>query len=304
MNINFVNLDLFASFVLPYFKNTMCVTKRILHFTSTHSRCESLQLMKEKLAAIENVITILDELRVKCPWDKKQTNETLRILTIEETYELSDAIVQGSPVQIKKELGDLLLHILFYAKIGEEEQNFTLTDVCNSLAEKLIYRHPHIFGDVEANTSAEVAHIWEKIKLKEKDGNKTILSGVPASLPSMIKAHRIQDKARSAGFDWEQKEDVWTKVQEEIAEFSHEIAALDKDKMENEFGDVFFSLINAARLYKINPDNALEKTNQKFIKRFTFLEQYAKDNGMELESMSLLEMEDIWQKAKRIENSL
>ena len=257
--------------------------------------------MKENLDALENVISILNELREKCPWDKKQTNETLRVLTIEETYELSDAILLGNNQQIKKELGDLLLHVLFYTKIGEEKAAFTFKDICDSLAEKLIFRHPHIFGNEEANTSQQVEHNWEQLKLKEKEGNKTILSGVPSSLPSIIKAHRIQDKARSAGFDWEQKEDVWKKVQEEIAELSHEIATLDKDKMEKEFGDVFFSLINAARLYKINPDNALEHTNKKFIQRFTYLEQYAKINGMKLSDMPLAKMEEIWQLAKKEE---
>ncbi len=254
--------------------------------------------MKNKLEAIERVINILDELREKCPWDKKQTNESLRVLTIEETFELSEAIVKNDTMNIKKELGDLLLHILFYTKIAEEKELFTLTDVCNALSEKLIYRHPHIYGDVTANTATEVKQNWELLKMKEKEGNKTILSGVPTTLPSIIKAHRIQDKVRSVGFDWNQKEDVWLKVQEEIQEFNNEISTMNKEKMEGEFGDVFFSLINAARLYKINPDNALERTNQKFIKRFTYLENYAKENGMELDKMSLEEMEKIWNIAK------
>lgn len=258
--------------------------------------------MKKKLEAVENVIHILDELRVKCPWDKKQTNETIRVLTIEETYELSDAILQGNNQQIKKELGDLLLHILFYAKIGEEKSAFTLKDICDALAEKLIYRHPHIFGTEQAQTSQEVEKNWEKLKLKEKEGNKTILSGVPSSLPSIIKAHRIQDKARSAGFDWEKKEDVWKKVQEEISELTVEIDSMNKEKMEKEFGDVFFSLINAARLYKINPDNALEHTNKKFIQRFTYLEEYAKQHEIALSDMPLAKMEEIWQLAKKEEN--
>jgi XTP/dITP diphosphohydrolase len=215
---------------------------------------------------------------------------------------LSDAILQGNNQQIKKELGDLLLHILFYAKIGEEKSAFTLKDICDALAEKLIYRHPHIFGTEQAQTSQEVEKNWEKLKLKEKEGNKTILSGVPSSLPSIIKAHRIQDKARSAGFDWEKKEDVWKKVQEEISELTVEIDSMNKEKMEKEFGDVFFSLINAARLYKINPDNALEHTNKKFIQRFTYLEEYAKQHEIALSDMPLAKMEEIWQLAKKEEN--
>ena len=209
---------------------------------------------EEKMEAFGRLLDILDELRVKCPWDRKQTNESLRTNTIEETYELSDALMREDNNEIKKELGDLLLHVVFYAKIGDEKQAFDIKDVCDSLCEKLIYRHPHVFGDTEANTSQKVEQNWEQLKLKEKGGNKTVLAGVPNALPALIKAHRIQDKARNVGFDWEKREQVWDKVQEEFNELKQEIDNMDPDKMEAEFGDLFFSLINAARLYKINPD--------------------------------------------------
>ena len=254
--------------------------------------------MKEKLEAFQKTLEIFDELRQKCPWDKKQTNESLRVLTIEETFELSDAILKQNSGDIKKELGDILLHILFYAKIAEEKKEFDIAEVCKSLSEKLIFRHPHIFGNVEANTSLQVEKNWEQLKLKEKDGNKTILGGVPDGLPSMIKAHRIQDKARSAGFDWNKKEDVWIKVQEEIAELNKEIDDQNEDQMEAEFGDLFFSLINAARLYNINPDNALERTNQKFIRRFNYVESETKKRGLNLSNMTLSEMDELWNEAK------
>lgn len=254
--------------------------------------------MKEKLEAFQKTLEIFDELRQKCPWDKKQTNESLRVLTIEETFELSDAILKQNSGDIKKELGDILLHILFYAKIAEEKKEFDIAEVCKSLSEKLIFRHPHIFGNVEANTSLQVEKNWEQLKLKEKDGNKTILGGVPDGLPSMIKAHRIQDKARSAGFDWNKKEDVWSKVQEEIAELNKEIDDQNEDQMEAEFGDLFFSLINAARLYNINPDNALERTNQKFIRRFNYVESETKKRGLNLSNMTLSEMDELWNEAK------
>lgn len=254
--------------------------------------------MKEKLEAFQKTLEIFDELRQKCPWDKKQTNESLRVLTIEETFELSDAILKQNSGDIKKELGDILLHILFYAKIAEEKKEFDIAEVCKSLSEKLIFRHPHIFGNVEANTSLQVEKNWEQLKLKEKDGNKTILGGVPDGLPSMIKAHRIQDKARSAGFDWNKKEDVWVKVQEEIAELNKEIDDQNEDRMEAEFGDLFFSLINAARLYNINPDNALERTNQKFIRRFNYVESETKKRGLNLSNMTLSEMDELWNEAK------
>ena len=256
---------------------------------------------EEQMAAFGRLLDILDELRVKCPWDKKQTNESLRPNTIEETYELCDAIMRDDDTDIKKELGDLLLHIAFYAKIGSEKGAFDMKDVCESLCEKLIYRHPHVFGADMAETSAKVEQSWEALKLKEKGGNKTVLEGVPASLPSLVKAHRIQDKARNVGFDWEDREQVWDKVNEEFNELQAEIGSMDIDKMEAEFGDLFFSLINAARLYKINPDNALERTNQKFITRFNYLEAQTISKGRSLKDMSLEEMDKIWDEAKQIE---
>jgi XTP/dITP diphosphohydrolase len=252
-----------------------------------------------KLQAFGRLLDVMDELREKCPWDRKQTNESLRENTIEETYELCEAIIKNDIPDIKKELGDVLLHIVFYSKIAEEKGQFDVADVCNALCDKLIFRHPHVFGEVQADTAGQVMQNWEQIKLKEKGGNKTVLAGVPASLPSVVKAHRIQDKARNAGFDWNQKEDVWDKVREEFAELQTELAAMDADKMEAEFGDLFFSLINAARLYKINPDNALERTNQKFIYRFNYMEQRAKEQGKSLKDMTLDEMETLWQETKR-----
>jgi XTP/dITP diphosphohydrolase len=251
-----------------------------------------------KMQAFGRLLDIMDELREKCPWDRKQTNESLRTNTIEETYELCDAIIRNEIPEIKKELGDVLLHIVFYSKIAEEKGQFDIGDVCRALCDKLVFRHPHVFGSDRAETAGQVETNWEQIKLKEKGGNKTVLEGVPASLPSIAKAHRIQDKARNAGFDWEQKEDVWAKVQEEMNELQAEISAMDTEKMENEFGDLFFSLINAARLYKINPDNALERTNRKFILRFNYMEQKANEQGKNLKNMSLAEMETLWQKAK------
>jgi XTP/dITP diphosphohydrolase len=253
---------------------------------------------ESQMQAFGRLLDILDELREKCPWDKKQTNESLRINTIEETYELCEAIIKDDVSEIKKELGDVLLHIIFYAKIADEKGQFDIAEVCNSLCEKLIFRHPHVFGTVEANTSIQVEQNWEQIKLKEKGGNKTVLEGVPASLPSIVKAYRIQDKARNAGFDWEQREDVWDKVQEEFTELKQEIHSMNQNRTEAEFGDLFFSLINAARLYKINPDNALERTNQKFIKRFNYIEQKTKEMGKSLKDVNLEEMEFFWQEAK------
>lgn len=252
----------------------------------------------EKLEAFGRLLDILDELRVKCPWDRKQTNESLRTNTIEETYELCEALMRGDEVNIKKELGDLLLHIVFYAKIGDEKGEFDIKDVCDSLCDKLIFRHPHVFGTAEADTAGKVEQNWEQLKLKEKGGNKTVLGGVPASLPSIVKAHRIQDKARNIGFDWEEREQVWDKVNEEFNELKAEINNMDADKMEAEFGDLFFSLINAARLYKINPDNALERTNLKFIRRFNYLEEKTKEQGRSLKEMTLAEMDEIWSEAK------
>ena len=253
---------------------------------------------QEKMEAFGRLLDIMDELRVKCPWDRKQTNESLRTNTIEETYELCDAIMKQDDENIKKELGDLLLHVVFYAKIGEEKEAFDIKKVCDALCDKLIYRHPHVFGEAQAETALKVEQSWEQLKLKEKGGNKTVLEGVPSSLPSVVKAHRIQDKARNVGFDWEQREQVWDKVQEEFNELKTEIDRMDPDKMEGEFGDLFFSLINAARLYKINPDNALERTNQKFIRRFNYLEAHTIQQGKSLQEMSLEEMDQIWNEAK------
>lgn len=253
---------------------------------------------KEQTEAFGRLLDILDELRVKCPWDRKQTNESLRTNTIEETYELSEALMREDNTDIKKELGDLLLHIVFYAKIGDEKEAFDIKDVCDSLCDKLIYRHPHVFGHAEADTAGKVEQNWEQLKLKEKGGNKTVLAGVPASLPSVVKAYRIQDKVRNVGFDWEEREQVWDKVNEEFNELKAEISRMDADKMEAEFGDLFFSLINAARLYKINPDTALERTNQKFIRRFNYLEEKTIQQGRSLKEMTLAEMDEIWNEAK------
>ena len=254
---------------------------------------------EEKIEAFGRFIDILDILREKCPWDHKQTNESLRPNTIEETYELCDALIRKDNEATKKELGDVLLHIDFYAKIGEENGSFDIADVCNALCEKLIYRHPHVFGTTHVDGSNEVEQNWEELKLKEKGGNKTVLEGVPSTLPALIKAYRIQDKARNVGFDWEEKSQVWDKVFEEFDELKNEIENMDPDNMENEFGDLFFSLINAARLYDINPENALEHTNQKFIRRFNYLEQETLQKGKNLKEMSLAEMDAIWDEAKQ-----
>ena len=254
---------------------------------------------EQKLEAFGRLLDVMDELRVKCPWDAKQTNESLRTNTIEEVYELCEAIIKNDNKEIKKELGDVLLHIVFYSKLGEEKETFDVADVCNSLCDKLIFRHPHVFGDDVAKTAGEVEQSWEQIKLNEKGGNKTVLEGVPSSLPSIAKAHRIQDKARNAGFDWEQKEDVWTKVEEEFHELQAEIDKMDAERIESEFGDLFFALINAARLYKVNPDNALERTNQRFINRFNYIEQEAGKSGKKLKEMTLPEMDILWDEAKK-----
>lgn len=258
---------------------------------------------KEKLEAFGRLLDVLDELRVKCPWDRKQTNESLRPNTIEETYELCDALAKNDKAEICKELGDVLLHVCFYAKIGSETGDFDIADVCNKLCDKLIFRHPHVFppagGDASSvTTPQQVSEQWEVLKQKEKDGNKTVLSGVPRHLPTLIKAYRIQDKARNVGFDWEEREDVWKKVKEEISEFEREVASKDKAAAEAEFGDVMFSLINAARLYGLNPDNALEKTNQKFIARFNYIEQKAKEGGRNISDLTLEEMDRLWNEAK------
>ncbi len=255
---------------------------------------------EEKMEAFGRLLDILDELRVKCPWDRKQTNESLRPNTIEETYELCDALMRDDKNEICKELGDVLLHVIFYAKIGSEKGDYDIKDVCDKLCDKLIYRHPHVFGEEKSETVGQVLDNWEQLKLKEKDGNKSVLSGVPAALPSLIKAYRMQDKARHVGFDWEKKEQVWDKVKEEFSELQVEIANLDKDKAEAEFGDLLFSVINAARLYGINPDNALERTNQKFLRRFNYLEEHTLKKGIQLKEMSLEEMDVIWDEAKEL----
>ncbi|MDA3893580.1 MAG: nucleoside triphosphate pyrophosphohydrolase [Salinivirgaceae bacterium] len=246
------------------------------------------------------LLDIMDELRAKCPWDKEQTLESLRTLTIEETYELADAIVDNDLQEIKEELGDLLLHIVFYAKIGQEKGAFDISDVIDNLNEKLIYRHPHIFGDVKVENEREVIENWERLKLKEKGGNKSVLEGVPKGLPALIKAHRIQDKVRGVGFDWDERDQVWDKVEEEMDELKVELKAdPGSPEAELEFGDLFFSLINAARLYGINPENALERTNLKFIKRFNYLEEKTLKQGIDLKDMPLEAMEKIWQEAKK-----
>ena len=247
------------------------------------------------------LLDIMHQLREKCPWDREQTVDTLRPLTIEETYELSDAILHHNMDNICKELGDILLHIVFYAKIGEEQQSFTIDDVINKLCDKLIYRHPHVFGEIEVKHAEEVIQNWEQLKTKEKDGNKTVLSGVPEAMPSLIKAYRMQDKARAVGFDWEEREQVWDKVSEELSELKTEFEQGDNDKAEQELGDFLFSVVNAARLYGLNPDTALERTNQKFRKRFGYLEVQTLQKGRQLKDMSLDEMNEIWEKAKEVE---
>lgn len=276
---------------------------------------------EEKLKAFGRMLDVVDTLREKCPWDKKQTNHTLRPNTIEEVFELADAISKDDTHNVCKELGDVLLHVCFYARIGSETEDFDIADVCNTLTDKLIFRHPHVYhpsqvgadipkplpygeetgeNDVEKVTTAQqVIQNWEQIKLKEKDGNRSVLSGVPEALPSLIKAYRIQDKARNVGFDWEQKEDVWKKVKEELAELEAELAKADNDKAEAELGDFLFSVINAARLYNINPDNALERTNRKFMSRFNYIEAKAKEAGKNIKDLTLAEMDILWEEAKR-----
>jgi XTP/dITP diphosphohydrolase len=251
---------------------------------------------KEQLAALNKLLDIMDELREKCPWDKKQTLESLRHLTIEETYELADAILDNDLEEVKKELGDLLLHIVFYAKIGSETNHFDIGDVANKISEKLIHRHPHIYGDVKVNSEEEVKENWEKLKLKE--GKNSVLEGVPKSLPAMVKANRIQDKVAGVGFDWEHPEQVWKKVQEELSELNTEIKKGNSKQIESEFGDVLFSMINYARFIGVNPENALEKTNKKFSNRFQFLEKAAKKENKELSEMTLNEMDVYWEQSK------
>lgn len=268
---------------------------------------------EEQLAAFGRLLDIMDTLREKCPWDRKQTFDSLRQNTIEETYELATAISRHDMTEISKELGDVLLHVIFYAKMGSETGEFDIADVCNRISDKLIFRHPHVYGrsasgvenampNISAKNAEDVSKLWEQVKLKEKGGNKTVLGGIPDSLPSLVKAYRIQDKVANVGFDWKQKEDVWDKVKEEIGEFEEELKAKGEGReanVEGEFGDLLFSLINVARLYKIKPDNALEQTNLKFIKRFNYVEAKTKENGKELKDMSLAEMEELWQAAKQ-----
>jgi len=251
----------------------------------------------DQLKAFDRLLTIMDELREQCPWDKKQTMETLRHLTIEETYELGDAILEDDLEEVKKEIGDLMLHMVFYAKIGSEKKAFDIADVCNSICEKLIHRHPHIYGDVTVKDEAEVKRNWENLKLKE--GRTSVLEGVPNSLPALVKASRIQEKVAGVGFDWERPEQVWEKVEEELNEFKAEVEKGDADAMEDEFGDVLFSMVNYARFLNINPENALERTNKKFKKRFEYLEQKAKGLNKDLKDMTLGEMDVFWEEAKK-----
>jgi len=258
--------------------------------------------MKKELEAFDQLLEIMDELREKCPWDKKQTIETLRTLTIEETYELADAIVKRDMKEIKKELGDLLLHIVFYAKIGSERNEFDITDVINSINEKLVHRHPHVFGDVKVQDYREVEENWEEIKMTEKDRDNSVLSGVPESLPALVKANRVQQKVRGVGFDWDERSQIWDKVKEELGELQEEVESNNPEKIEAEFGDLLFSMINAARLYDIDPETALERTNKKFIKRFNYLEEQTLKKGISLKEMSLDEMNIIWETAKKYDD--
>lgn len=253
---------------------------------------------EEKIEAFGRLVDVLDRLHAECPWDKKQTNESLRPNTIEETFELADALLKNDKENICEELGDVLMHMIFYSKIGEEKGDFDIADVCNREADKLIFRHPHIYGDSTAETSDDVLKNWEQIKLKENGGKKRVLSGVPNSLPSLIKAYRVQDKARNVGFDWADRKEVWKKVREEINELEAELERGDRERSTRELGDFLFSVINAARLYKLNPDNALEYTNQKFIRRFNYIEEHSIRAGKPLTEMSLEEMDKLWEEAK------
>lgn len=280
-----------------------------------HQNNETMHTREEKLEAFGRLLEVLDRLRVECPWDRKQTNESLRPNTIEETFELCDALLKDDTKNICKELGDVIMHVIFYARIGEEKESFDIADVCNKEADKLIFRHPHVYGEAESLkhssliqaeegkelSSGQVLENWEQIKLREKDGNKSVLSGVPESLPSLIKAYRIQDKARNVGFDWEDKQDVWAKVREELNELEEELKREDKEKSTRELGDFLFSVINAARLYHLNPDNALEHTNQKFIRRFNYIEEHSIKAGKPLTEMTLEEMDKLWNEAKETE---
>jgi XTP/dITP diphosphohydrolase len=255
--------------------------------------------MKEKLAAFERLLNIMDELRIKCPWDSIQTFETIRNLTIEEVYELADAIIEKDTQEIKKELGDLALHLVFYAKIASETNDFNIADVLNSICDKLIYRHPHVFGNVNVKNDTEVKQNWEELKLKE--GNRSVLGGVPNSLPALVKANRIQEKVKAVGFDWDEPSQVWDKVAEEMAELKVEIVNMDQQKIEAEFGDLLFSVVNAARLHGVDPETALERTNKKFIKRFKYLESQTIQKGLKLKEMTLDEMNVVWEQAKKFD---
>ena len=279
-------------------KNAQISHRNILFAFCTFAKSKSMKSRALQLKAFDRLLTIMDELRAQCPWDKKQTMQTLRHLTIEETYELGDAILEEDLVEVKNELGDLLLHIVFYAKIGSETNDFDVADVCNSICEKLINRHPHIYGDVKVKDEEEVKQNWENIKLKE--GKKSVLEGVPNGLPALVKANRIQDKVAGVGFDWEKPEQVFEKVQEELAELKEEVIIGNADKVESEFGDVLFSMINYARFLNVNPENALERTNKKFINRFQYLESKAKETGKTLKDMTLREMDVYWEEAKSI----
>jgi XTP/dITP diphosphohydrolase len=259
--------------------------------------------LENTLNEFKRLLEIMDELRVKCPWDREQTFESLRKLTIEETYELGDAILKKDLQEIMKELGDLIMHIVFYAKIGSEKGAFTLEDVIRNINEKLLYRHPHVFGETVVADAREVLENWEALKLKEKGRNNRVLEGVPVDMPALVKANRIQEKASGVGFDWEYKEQVWDKVKEEISELASEISRVDQDKIESEFGDLFFAMVNAARLYGVDPEAALERTNIKFIQRFNYLENETLQKGRDLKKMTLAEMDEIWEQAKRDEET-
>ena len=272
-----------------------------------HSREEKIEAFGRLLDVLDRafgrLLDVLDRLRVECPWDRKQTNESLRPNTIEEVFELCDALMKDDSKNICKELGDVLMHVCFYSLIGQEKGDFDVADVCQKQADKLIFRHPHVYGEVVAESAEKVLQNWEQIKLREKDGNKTVLSGVPQALPSLIKAYRIQDKARNVGFDWDKREDVWAKVREELDELQAELERDDKERSTAELGDFLFSVINAARLYHLNPDNALEQTNQKFIRRFNYVEQHSIREGKPLTEMTLAEMDKLWEEAKKTENN-
>lgn len=258
---------------------------------------------EQKLEAFGKILDVLDTLREKCPWDAKQTNESLRPNSVEEMFELADALIRDDIQDIRKELGDVLLHVLFYSKIADEQQRFDIADVCNSLRKKLIFRHPHVYGTTQIDGTDDVLKNWEELKLKEKGGNKTVLSGVPSTLPSLIKAFRVQEKTANVGFDWDSPQDVWNKVKEEIAEVESEIEKGNITDIEKEFGDLLFSIINVARKYGVNPDNALERTNQKFISRFNYVETKSKEQGKRLKEMTLSEMDVLWDEAKQIEKT-